>query len=85
MPLNAGRVLEIGCGSAKLGHAYKLRSPRTQYFGIELFGAAAKEAIDVLDGVLCADIELDSSIAHNLAPSFDVLVFGFVSSALDAN
>lgn len=78
MPLNAGRVLEIGCGSARLGHAYKLRSPGSKYFGIELFEEAAKGAIDVLDGVLCADIELDSSIAKKLAPSFDVLVFGDV-------
>jgi 2-polyprenyl-3-methyl-5-hydroxy-6-metoxy-1,4-benzoquinol methylase len=78
IPITAKRVLEVGCGSARLGEAFKARSPDSQYFGIELFESAAKEAVKVIDGVICADIEQDTSLALKLSPSFDTLVFGDV-------
>ena len=78
IPVTAKRVLEVGCGSARLGEAFKARSPDSQYFGIELFESAAKEAATVIDGVICASIEQDTSLALKLAASFDTLVFGDV-------
>jgi 2-polyprenyl-3-methyl-5-hydroxy-6-metoxy-1,4-benzoquinol methylase len=78
IPVTAKRVLEVGCGSARLGKAFKARSPQSQYFGIELFESAAKEAAKVLDGVICANIEQDTAVALNLSLSFDTLVFGDV-------
>jgi|LauGreSBDMM110SN_4_FD.fasta_scaffold11552_3 2-polyprenyl-3-methyl-5-hydroxy-6-metoxy-1,4-benzoquinol methylase len=78
IPVTAKRVLEVGCGSARLGEAFKARSPDSQYFGIELFESAAKEAARVLDGVICANIEQDTSLALKLCRSFDTLVFGDV-------
>ena len=78
IPVTAKRVLEVGCGSARLGEAFKARSPQSKYFGIELFESAAKEAALVLDGVICANIEQDTTVPLNLSPSFDTLVFGDV-------
>ena len=78
IPVTAKRVLEVGCGSARLGEAFKARSPQSQYFGIELFETAVKEAALVLDGVICANIEQDTTVPLNLSPSFDTLVFGDV-------
>jgi 2-polyprenyl-3-methyl-5-hydroxy-6-metoxy-1,4-benzoquinol methylase len=78
IPVTAKRVLEVGCGSARMGEAFKARSPQSQYFGIELFESAAKEAVKVLDGVICANIEQGTAVALNLSPSFDTLVFGDV-------
>ena len=69
IPVTAERVLEVGCGSAKLGEAFKARSPDSQNFGIELFESASKQAAKVIDGVICANIELDTSLALKLSPS----------------
>jgi 2-polyprenyl-3-methyl-5-hydroxy-6-metoxy-1,4-benzoquinol methylase len=76
IPVTSKRVLEVGCGTARLGESFKARSPDSQYFGIELFESAAKEAAKVIDGVICANIEQDTTIALKLSPSFDTLVFG---------
>jgi len=78
IPVTAKRVLEVGCGSARLGEAFKARSPQAKYFGVELFESAADEAAKVLDGVVCANIEQDTTVPLKLSPSFDTLVFGDV-------
>lgn len=78
IPVNARRVLEIGCGSGRMGRAFKARNPSAQYFGIEILNTVAQEARAVLDGVICADIENDLTLPSKLAPSFDTLVFGDV-------
>lgn len=78
IPFTAKRVLEVGCGTARLGEAFKARSPDSEYYGIELFESAAKEAARVIDGVICANIEQDSSVVLNLSSSFDTLIFGDV-------
>ena len=74
--VTAKRVLEVGCGSATLGQAFKARAPDSKYYGIELFEPEAKEAAKVLDGVICANIEQGTALALKLSPSFDTLVFG---------
>lgn len=78
IPITAKRVLEVGCGSARLGEAFKARSPSSKYYGIELFESAALEASKVIDGVICSNIEHDTRVPLNLSPSFDTLVFGDV-------
>ena len=47
IPVTAKHVLEVGCGSARLGEAFKARSPDSKYYGIELFESAAKDAAKV--------------------------------------
>lgn len=78
IPITAKRVLEVGCGSARLGEAFKARSPNSEYYGIEMFVSAANDAAKVIDGVICANIELDTTAALKLSPSFDSLIFGDV-------
>ena len=78
IPATSKRVLEIGCGSGRMGQAFKSRNPSSQYFGVEVFDIVAQEASAVLDGVVCADIENDLTIPLKLAPGFDTLVFGDV-------
>jgi len=78
IPVNAQSVLEIGCGTGKLGEAFKARCPDAKYFGVELFENAAIEARKVLDGVICTNIEQDTNQVTQLANSFDALVFGDV-------
>jgi hypothetical protein len=43
-----------------------------------LVESAAKEAAKVIDGVICSNIEQDTSIALKLSPSFDTLDSGDV-------
>ncbi len=81
IPLSAQRVLEIGCGQGRLGEAFKSRQPKVQYFGVELMPQEAKLAQGVLAGVLCADIEQNTSLPQEFlqaAEKFDALVFGDV-------
>lgn len=83
IPVTAKRVLEVGCGSARLGEAFKAKSPNSKYYGIELFESAANDAAKVIDGVLCANIEQDTNVALKLSPSFDALIFGDVLEHLN--
>lgn len=78
IPTNSNCILEIGCGSGWMGEAFKAKNPSAKYFGIELFETAAEEAATRLDGVICANIELDLTLPSKLAPLFDVVVFGDV-------
>jgi SAM-dependent methyltransferase/glycosyltransferase involved in cell wall biosynthesis len=84
IPLSAQNILEIGCGQGKLGAAFKDRQPLSRYFGVELMPAEAKIAATNLDGVVCANIELDHQIPKkflteiNSEALFDALVLGDV-------
>ena len=84
IPLSAQNVLEIGCGQGKLGAAFKGRQPLCKYFGIELMPNEAQIAATNLDGVVCANIELDHQLPMqflaqiNTNVLFDALVLGDV-------
>ena len=84
IPLSAQNVLEIGCGQGRLGAAFKGKQPLVKYFGVELMPDEAKIAATNLDGVVCANIELDHQIPkqffaqQNSASLFDALVLGDV-------
>lgn len=82
VPVSARHVLEVGCGTGALGAAWKRRSPQGLWSAIELAVDAAQSAREVLDAVLCADIEtlddttLDAFLKGRPAPA--ALVFGDV-------
>lgn len=78
IPVTSTRVLEIGCGSGRLGQAFKARVPGSRYYGVEVVAAVAKQARPLLDGIVCLDIEQDVSRVEELANTFDALVFGDV-------
>ena len=80
IPATSSTVLEVGCGSGALGHAYKMINPSAHYLGIELMEEPAKLAEQKLDQVWCLDVE-DKAIKFNLpedVESIDVLVYGDV-------
>ncbi|MBI3230930.1 MAG: methyltransferase domain-containing protein [Burkholderiales bacterium] len=57
LPLNCGRVLELGCGSGATLAWLKSEHLVTQTFGVELFAAAAAIAREHVDHVVEGDIE----------------------------
>jgi SAM-dependent methyltransferase len=82
VPMNARRVLEIGCGDGSFAGAVKARNPSVCYTGVELFDEAATAAKRHVDQVIKGNIE-DQEIFTQLEQSqvgdlFDVLIFGDV-------
>jgi 2-polyprenyl-3-methyl-5-hydroxy-6-metoxy-1,4-benzoquinol methylase len=82
IPMNARRILEIGCGDGSFGLAVKARNPQVQYFGVELFEEVALIAQTRLDKIVIGDIENDDIFQSVLAlhdnKPFDALIFGDV-------
>jgi SAM-dependent methyltransferase len=82
LPVDASRVLEIGCGAGSLGRAFLARSPSARYFGIEIFADAARQAALFLNHVIVGDIEQPATLAalDRILGSdgLDLLVFGDV-------
>ena len=75
IPDSAKRVLDIGCGSGRLGGAIKARQPAT-VIGIELNTEAGEAARARLDDVIVGDVEtLDLPFKES---SFDCIVCGDV-------
>ena len=77
IPLNANKVLEIGCGIGSLGFAYKLRNPGVLYSGIELDHSASRQASSCLDEVWCGDVE-EVDIHPFNDQWFDCIIYGDV-------
>src|SRR5262249_45374181 len=74
VPAEARRILEVGCGAGQLGGLLHQRGHYVS--GIELMPAAAQEASERLDDVVCGDIEsMDLPWAD---ASFDVVLCGDV-------
>jgi len=72
IPVQAGRVLEVGCGAGVLGERLKLSGKAVHVTGIELSGHAAALARSRLDAVRVGDIE--SMPLDALKGQFDTLV-----------
>ena len=78
IPLDARRVLELGCGEGALAAAYKARNPACAYTAVELHGPAAAAARTRVDRLIEGDVmSLDPAVLADLGP-FDAVVMGDV-------
>ncbi len=77
IPLWAGLVLDIGCGTGALGLAFKQRNPRARVFGIEGDPRAAAVAAGRLDGVITGDVET-VALPDRFTGAVDCLIYGDV-------
>jgi SAM-dependent methyltransferase len=57
MPLNARRIVEVGCSSGALARAYKKLNPDAHYIGVEIDESYAELAREHCDEVLAFNIE----------------------------
>lgn len=71
------RVLEVGCGAAALGAAWKRRTDPPEVWGIEIDRRAAETAAARIDRVVCADLEQLEVLPED-AGQFDLITFGDV-------
>ena len=80
IPMNARRILEIGCGDGTLGASIKARIPNSFYVGLEEDQGLALVAKTRLDKVLDKSIEHDEQFEALLKLAdqdpFDVIVIG---------
>jgi methionine biosynthesis protein MetW len=72
VPMEASRILDLGCSSGRLGAALKSRQ-QAEVVGIELDPEYAREASSRLDEVVVASLEDDSTAADRLG-EFDCLI-----------
>lgn len=79
IPLTAKSVLEIGCGAGALGHVYKKSNPLATYVGVEYVKQAAEFASQVLNHVVCGDVEDPDLIIPTVNNNpYDCIVYGDV-------
>jgi len=74
IPLDAQKVLELGCAKGKLGQRFKQIKPDAWWTGVELNSEAFSEAKDVLDEAY--NLNLDDQDLSVLGDDFDVIVIG---------
>ena len=77
IPLAARVVVDIGCHTGALGHAYRARNPNAMLLGVEADPATAAIAATRLDQVVCLDIETEE-LAFDLPNGADCLIYGDV-------
>jgi SAM-dependent methyltransferase len=77
VPIDARRILDVGCGGGALGAALKAERPGCEVVGLEGFPEAAARARTRLDDVLCLDLDSLDALPPE-AGKFDALVFGDV-------
>ncbi len=78
MPIEAHRIVEVGCSSAALAREYRKLNPNVHYTGIEIEPAYAELAHAHCDRVIALDIETadEDTLRSDLAA--DCWVFGDV-------
>ena len=75
VPCTASRILDIGCGTGRLGESIKARQP-AKVVGVEFIPEAAEKAKERLDHVLQGDVEeLDQEFEEKY---FDTVICGDV-------
>jgi SAM-dependent methyltransferase len=75
-PLSARAILDVGCGTGALGHAYRRLNPAAQLFGIDKDPQAASVAAERYDQMFCGDVERE--MLPFGAQRFDTLIYGDV-------
>ncbi len=79
IPMNARRILQIGCGDGSFGLLVKARNPSAFFFGVEQCDDLALQAHERLDGVLNGNIKDESAfealVSLRKIEPFDVLIF----------
>ena len=77
VPVQARRILDVGCGGGAFGAALKAERPGCEVIGLEGFPEAAARARVRLDDVLCLDLDSLEALPPE-AGKFDAMVFGDV-------
>lgn len=79
IPVNAGVVLEVGCGAGALGAAFKAINPTATVVGLELMAGPAEQARQRLDHVLTVNVDDTPrpALPSSVGP-VDCLVYGDV-------
>jgi len=75
IPLSARVVLDVGCGSAALGAAYRRLNPRARLLGIDKDPAVAELAADRMDEVAEVDVEEDP-LPFDVPDGIDCIIYG---------
>jgi 2-polyprenyl-3-methyl-5-hydroxy-6-metoxy-1,4-benzoquinol methylase len=78
MPLNAKRVIEVGCSSGALAKAYRELNPSCEYIGTEIDSDYAAVARQHCQKVIVGNIEQMLDEIHATQGAFDCWVFGDV-------
>jgi SAM-dependent methyltransferase len=79
IPVDAERVLELGCGEGAFAAEYKSRNPRAQYHAVEIHPASAAVARNRVDRLFEGDFEtMDDAELTGDGGGYDVVVMGDV-------
>ncbi len=77
IPLNAGTVLDVGCGQGALAQAYLRRNPAARMLGVDIDPVAAAEAATRMTEIVCGDIEAEP-MPFTVPGGVDCIVYGDV-------
>jgi SAM-dependent methyltransferase len=84
VPLDAKRIVEIGCDRGRSGKHYKQLNPHGEYIGIETDSERAIAATENLDRVIFGDLEtLDSATVAIADNSVDCIIYNDRLSSLE--
>jgi SAM-dependent methyltransferase len=72
----AAKVLELGCGTGRLGEQYKKAHPGAQWVGVDVSREALTIAAARLDATYCVD--LDETALDGVGSGYDCVVMGNV-------
>lgn len=78
IPVNANRVIEIGCSTGAMAREFKKKSPRTYWLGVEINESYARRASYFCDETVTLNIEDCNSEFFESQKDKDVWVFGDV-------
>jgi SAM-dependent methyltransferase len=72
----AAKVLELGCGTGRLGERYKKAHPGAEWVGLDVSREALTIAVARLDATYCVD--LDETALDGVGSGYDCVVMGNV-------
>ncbi len=76
IPIDAARVLDVGCNAGALGLEFKRRNPAARYYGIETDPEAAAIAQTRLDALATVSVEQEPFPFGDI--TFDCIIYGDV-------